>query len=178
MMSSVNERDCLADDAGSGLLRRLRLLGLCLPVDLERLAIRRGLEYYDTDHKFPATSNEVALSNGELAIALLLPSLVPSGRQIRLAAALLGSPDLRPDEVAPLAVDEGCADIVRYIALSGRTFEPDNSFWHSLLELLPEVDVGAKVMPHPTRFVEMTGIDRGKVGRFTRWIRPRIPAAA
>jgi hypothetical protein len=32
--------------------------------------------------------------------------------------------------------------------------------------------------PHPTRFVEMTGIDRGKGGLFTRWIRPRQRLAA
>jgi len=37
--------------------------------------------------------------------------------------------------------------------------------------------IDADRLPHPTRFVEMTGIDRGKVGVFMRWIRPRRPVA-
>ncbi|HRZ56304.1 MAG TPA: hypothetical protein P5525_12705, partial [Candidatus Paceibacterota bacterium] len=45
-----------------------------------------------------------------LAIALLAPSPQPTGRPIRLAAAVLG------------AADENCAGIVRYIALSGSRF--------------------------------------------------------
>jgi hypothetical protein len=79
---------------------------------------------------------------------------------------------------AQTAVRENCADVVRHVARCGRRFEPENSFWQNLLDLLPRVQIDLDKMPHPTRFVEMTGIDRGRVGRFIRWIRPRQPLAA
>jgi hypothetical protein len=163
----------------SPLLDKARRLGLSLPLDLERLAMLRGCDYYDRDlgPRHPPLV-EVALSNAELAIALIVPALHPAAREIRVAAALLGASDIRADEVAPLAVQENCVEIVRHIALCGRRFEPENSFWQVLLSRLPEVKVDTDRLPHPTRFVEMTGIDRGKVGLFTRWIRPRQLAAA
>jgi hypothetical protein len=163
----------------SPLLDKVRRLGLLLPLDLERLAVMRGCDYYarDLGPRLPPLG-EVPLSNTELAIALIVPSLRPAAREIRLAAALLGALDVRADEVAALAVQENCAEVVRHIALCGRRFEPENSFWQTLLTRLPNVKVDADRWPHPTRFVEMTGIDRGKVGIFTRWIRPRQPVAA
>jgi hypothetical protein len=165
--------------ADSSLLRKARRLGLSLPLDLERLAIARGCDYYERDlpPRVPPLS-EAPLSNAELTIALVSPLLHPTAREIRLAAALLGAPHIDADEVAALAVRENCADVVRHVALCGRRFEPENSFWQNLLDLLPSVQIDLDKMPHPTRFVEMTGIDRGRVGRFTRWIRPRQPLAA
>jgi hypothetical protein len=163
----------------SSLLDKARRLGLQLPLDLERLAIARGCDYYGRE--LDARSEplgSIPLSNAELAVALAVPSLNPTAREIRLAAAVLGAPDVRADEVAALAIREGCADVVRHIALSGRRFEPENSFWSRLVDLLPDIEVDVDQLPHPTRFVEMTGIDRGKVGMFIRWIRPRLPAAA
>jgi hypothetical protein len=121
---------------------------------------------------------KVPLSDAEIAIALISPCLHPSAREIRLAAALLGAPNLQATEVVTPAVQENCANIVRYVALCVRRFEPANPFWQVLLDLLPNVDIDADTLPHATRFVEMTGIDRGKVGVFTRWIRPRQPLAA
>jgi hypothetical protein len=160
-------------------LAKARGLSLQPPLDLERLAMARGCDYYMRDLA-PRTPplQEVPLSNAELAIALIVPSLQPTAREIRLAAALLGEPEAAPEEVAKLAVEENCAGIVRHIASCGRRFEPDNALWVSLLDLLPIVKVDADRLPHATRFVEMTGIDRGRVGMFTRWIRPRarVPA--
>jgi hypothetical protein len=161
------------------LLAKIDRLGLLLPLDLERLALRRGCDYYDRDlsPRLPPLG-DVPLSNAELAIALVIPSLHPAAREIRLAAAMLGAPDLRAEEVAALAVEENCAEIVRHIALCGRRFEPKNPFWQALVTRLPNVKVDTDKLPHPTRFVEMTGIDRGKVGVVTRWIRPHLPVAA
>jgi hypothetical protein len=163
----------------SPLLDKVRRLGLSLPLDLERLAVIHGCDYYDRDlgPRLPPLG-EVPLPNTELAIALIAPSLHPSAREIRLAAALLGALDVQADEVSALAVQENCADVVRHIALCGSRFEPENSFWQTLLARLPDVKIDADRLPHPTRFVEMTGIDRGKVGVFTRWIRPRQSIAA
>jgi hypothetical protein len=166
-------------DIASPLLDKVRRLGLSLPLDLERLAVMHGCDYYGRElgPRLPPLG-EVPLSNTELAIALIVPLLRPAAREIRLAAALLGAPDVRADELAALAVQEKCADVVRHIALCGRRFEPENSFWQTLLTRLPNVKIDADRLPHPTRFVEMTGINRGKVGVFTRWIRPRQPVAA
>jgi hypothetical protein len=163
----------------SPLLEKVRGLGLSLPLDLERLAVMRGCDYYDRDlsPRLPPLG-EVPLTNTELAIALIAPSLRPAAREIRLAAALIGAVDVQADEAAALAIQENCAEIVRHIALCGRRFEPENPFWETLLARLPNVNVNASRLPHPTRFIEMTGIDRGKVGVFTRWIRPRRPLAA
>lgn len=162
----------------SPLLKKAEDLGLSLPLDLERLAIMRGCHYYDRElpSRVPPFT-EVPLSNGELAIALILPLLQPTAREIRLAAAMLGATDVHADEVAALAVRENCVDVVRYIALCGQRFEPENLFWKNLLVRLPEVRIDSEKFPHRTRFVEMTGIDRGKIGTFTRWIRPRQPVA-
>lgn len=163
----------------SPLLGKALRLGLSLPLDLERLAVARGCHYYERDlpPRIPPLG-EVELSNAELAVALITPGLEPGAREIRLAAALLGSEAVRASEVTLLAQQEHCEDIVRHIALCGNRFEPENPFWKTLLDLLPDVKIDADRLPHPTRFVEMTGIDRGKVGVFTRWIRPRQPLAA
>lgn len=163
----------------SRLLEKVRGLGLQLPGDLERLAIMRGCDYYARGSEpYLSDPGEAALSNAELAVALAVPSVARTAREIRLAAALLGAPDVRAEEVASLAVQEDCAGIIRYIALCGRRFEPENPYWASLFAKLPDAKFDPDGLPHPTRFVEMTGIDRGKVGLSTRWIRPRIPAPA
>jgi hypothetical protein len=163
----------------SRLLDKARRMGLELPIDLERVAIARGCDYYERELSSRTEPlGEVPLSNVELAVALLVPSLPPTAREIRLAAALLGAPDVRADEVAALAMQEGCEDVVRYIALCGKRYEPGNVFWSNLLAQLPDTKTDADHLPHPSRFVEMTGIDRGKVGVSTRWIRPRKPVLA
>src|SRR2546423_3371008 len=158
----------------SRLLDKARSMGLRLPLDLERLAILRGCLYYERDlpPRIPALG-DIPLSNAELSIALISPEAQPSAREIRLAAALLGAPDAQASEIATLARDEACASVVRYIAECGHRFEPRNVFWSSLVHELGDVEFDPAKLPHPTRFVEMTGIDRGKIGLSTRWIRPQ-----
>src|SRR5688500_11916604 len=96
----------------SPLLDKARQFGLSLPLDLERLAVARGCHYYERNlpPRVPPIP-DAPLSNAELAIALIAPSLEPSAREVRLSAALLGTPDIRPDEVAFLSVRENCADV-------------------------------------------------------------------
>jgi hypothetical protein len=93
----------------SPLLDRARSLGLILPLDLERLAVARGCGYYERDlgRRVPPLG-DIPLSNCELAIALIAPSLRPSAREIRLAAALLGTPGISAEQVAALAMQEDC----------------------------------------------------------------------
>ena len=69
-----------------------------------------------------------------------------------------------------LAIAEQAVSTVRYIVSAARQFEPESVFWRELLERLPDAPEG--VMPHPTRFVSMTGFTRNGVERVTIWIRP------
>ena len=142
---------------------------------LEHLAIQRGCDYYHAgDPLAPLDVSTEQFSNEELAIALLNPALRYHPQTIRLGAAMLGADGNDVKEIARLAQAEHCEQIVRYVAEAGRRFEPDNDFRTALLALLPTGPApSSSAMPHPTRFIEMTGIIRGKVGLFTRWIRPR-----
>jgi len=163
---------------GSRLLEKAAHLGLQLPTDLERLAISRGCVYYERDLgvRVPPLSAS-PFSNAELAVALVIPSLSPGAREIRLAAALLGTPGLEVAQVVQLSREENCEAVIRYIAQCGQHFEAENRFWAGLLAELPVVAADVNGYPHPTRFVEMTGIDRGKVGVSQHWIRPQLPIA-
>ncbi len=159
----------------SQLLQKAKGLGLHSPELLESLAVARGCWHYRNSGVVPAPAiSESDFSNEELAVALLSPSWPYSPHTIRVGAAMVGAVDNDVATLVDLAVAEGNIAPVRYIASAGLRFEPDNLFWPQLLERLPEsapMDDG--VMPHPTRFVSMTGITRGKVGLVTVWIRPR-----
>ena len=91
---------------------------------------------------------------------------------------MLGATGNSPESLAWLAVTERCEPQVRYIAHAAMGFEPENSFWPRLLALLPDVpEPKDGVMPHPTRFVSMTGMTRAGTQRVTVWIRPRATLA-
>ncbi len=162
----------------SGLLIKAKRLGLDAK-GLERLAIQRGCDYYHEGEPLPpAIITEEQFSNEELAIALLNPSLRYDPQTLRLGAAILGAEENDPEKIALLAKHERCESIVRYVAEAGRRFEPNNKFWQRLLSLLPVTPAPkSSVVPHPTRFVAMTGITRRGVETVTEWIRPRTIAA-
>lgn len=162
----------------SALLKKAERLGLDAG-GLERLAIQRGCDYYHEGDPLPppsVTSDE--LSDEELAIALLDPALRYHPQTIRLGAAMLGAEGNDPETIARLAEQECCEALVRYVAESGKRFEPQNGFWTALLSRLPVTPAPkSSVVPHPTRFVAMTGITRRGVETVTEWIRPRTIAA-
>ena len=163
----------------SPLLMKARRLGLRVPGDLERLAIQRGCEYYNvtpgdsTLREEPRLSvSRADFSNAELAIALLSPSLPVLLLRQRMGAAMLSAPDVEWETLVTLALQEGCGGIVRHIARCGGEVEPDNAFWTLLQARLAGCEYDEACMPHPTRFIEMTGITRGKVGIQKHWVRP------
>ncbi|MEO5916930.1 MAG: hypothetical protein ABIS50_22065 [Luteolibacter sp.] len=174
----------------SALLMKARRLGLASPMDLERLAVSRGLRYYDSHgdslkemRRTPAVSDsgsERGLTNEELAVALLSPSALYSQQRLRMGAAMLAAEGNRPESIANLALRERCETVVRHIALCGHEVEPQNPFWDKLLGLLPASDWVPQpdALPHPTRFVAMTGITRNGVGNLKQWIRPRAPLSS
>jgi hypothetical protein len=159
----------------SPLLEKAKAMGLSSGESLEALGVGRGCSHYSIPGKDAAPDiPESAFGNEELAIALLSPELPYSPRGIRIAACMMGSVGNQPVSLVELAIKERAIEPVRYIATSALTFEPENSFWHEILELLPPCrlsEVG--VMPHPTRFVSMTGMTRNGVEKVTVWLRPR-----
>jgi hypothetical protein len=174
----------------SPLLLKTRRLGLPRAEDLERLAVFRGLRYYDSHGDsqresqasplIPESGSEGGLTHEELAIALLSPATPYSQQRIRIGAAMLAAEGNQPESLAALALQERCDPVVRYIAQCGHDVEPANPFWDKLLELLPAGNSSPLhcELPHPTRFVAMTGITRAGVGTIKQWIRPRVSQPA
>ena len=160
----------------SPLLRKARRLGLGAE-ELEMLAIQRGCDYYHNDEPLPSLPISVEqFSNAELAIALLNPALRYHPQTLRLGGAMLSAPGNAVDEIARLAELERCQAMVGYIVQCGRQFEPQNAFWKDLLALLPKTHPPkSSVVPHPTRFVAMTGFTRRGAVTEVEWIRPTVP---
>ncbi len=157
----------------SPLLHKARRLGLGLR-ELELLAVQRGCDYYQSGGGLaPPAVEEEQFPNVELAIALLNPALPYDPQALRLGAAMLSAKGNVPEELAYLAKMERCEAVVRYIAEAGRRFEPANPFWPKILGLVPGTGpVKSGVLPHPTRFVAMTGFTRRGAETVVEWIRP------
>lgn len=167
----------------SPLLLKAKRLGLHTPEDLERLAIHRGLRYYDPhgdsatsparQSESPAAPNRDRFTDEELALALLSPAAPYSMQRLRMGAAMISAEGNRPETIARLARCERSESIVRYVASCGRQAEPDNPFWNELLARLP-VSPAHPVdrLPHLSRFVAMTGLTRSGKGPRMKWIRP------
>ena len=169
-MLTAMTNDTLAHRLGttahvSPLLKKARRLGLCSSADLCALAVHRGCSYYDVKlapNPFSdgarVAPGKAVFTDAELGIALLIHSPV---RQLcqRIGGALLGASELTAREVAELA----------------KSVEPENLYWEQLKLALMEHPYDPLEVPHLSRFVEMTGVTRGKVELQKQWIRP-IPA--
>lgn len=185
---TTGESETLAGRLGttphiSSLLMKARRMGVRQPEDFEKLAVLRGLRYYDprgdsmklppTLAETPTTTVEPAFTNEELALALLSPSAPYSLQRLRMGAAMLAAEGNRPERIASLARRERSETIVRHIGQCGMETEPQNPFWKSLLDLLPITPPPRPdALPHPTRFVAMTGLSRAGKGCLMQWIRP------
>lgn len=171
---TLAEKLGLTVPASTPLLAKAGDLGLSSAAALESLAVARGCGHYDNHLVIhaPLISAE-QFSHEELAVALLSTRLEYSPHTIRVGAAMLGAEGNHPEKLARLAAAEGSAAVIAYIARSALQFEPTNSFWQRLLDCLPDAPAPPDgVMPHPTRFVSMTGITRAGRGRLVAWIRP------
>lgn len=142
--------------------------------ELQILAVQRGCRHYSNGTE-PAEplADEEQFPNQELAIALLSPSLPYDPHSIRCGAAMLGASENDPKNLARLALFEHATIPVRYVAECGERFEPENPFWRELLSLLPPAPAPNGVLPHPTRFVAMTGFTRKGPGLVVEWQRPQ-----
>ena len=157
----------------SPMLRKVRCLGLG-PNELQILAAQRGCRHYSNGSEpEQPLALESEFSNEELAIALLSTALPYDPHSIRCGAAMLGAQGNNPRRLARMAVMERCITPVRHVAEAGQRFEPENNFWKELLTVLPGTPVPPSgVLPHPTRFVAMTGFTRRGPGLVVEWQRP------
>ncbi len=153
----------------SPLLRKARRLGLD-GEKLQILAVQRGYDHYTRgDEPETPLAPESELSNEELAIALLCVALPYDPQSIRCGAAMLGADGNSVETLVRQTILERSEVPVRYVALAGRKFEPENPFWIKLLSLLPPVPIRDKgVLPAPTLFVAPTGSET-----LIQWTRPR-----
>jgi hypothetical protein len=162
------------------LLAKGRRFGLVDPGDYEKLAVSRGCLYYDVHNRASVVREDSGLriarsdfSNAELAVALLSPRFPKSLLRQRMGAAMLSAPDVDALNLIDLAADEGCASILRHIAQCGAEVEPDSPFWERLLDGTETEEIETREgMPHLTRLVEMTGMDRDGIGIKRHWVRP------
>jgi hypothetical protein len=182
-LETVMEMPTLAAKLGttthlSPLLRKARRLGLG-PKELEILAVQRGCRHYSSGSEpEPPLAAESEFSDEELAIALLSTALPYDPHSIRCGAAMLSAEGNHPRQLARLAVLERCVVPVRHVAEAGRRFEPENPFWKELLAALPPtLPAKSGVLPHPTRFVAMSGFTRRGPGLLVEWQRPARKSA-
>lgn len=161
----------------SPLLRKARRLGYTKPDDLQCLAVLRGCFHYNgaacTSGMIKDCGRE-RFSDEELAVSLVSAGFEGDARHVRIAAQLLGAPDVSAAKVARLARMERCVPIVRYIAESGLQEDEEGAcFWESLLALLPvSSPIPEGRMPHPSRFTSQPGwAPASRSPRRASWLR-------
>lgn len=159
----------------SGLRMKARRLGLLNSDYLINEAVARGCFHYMRAQEPPVQKVEIeALGNEELALALLTIANPYDSWMIRVGAMMLGAEGNDPKKIARLAEHERSESVVRAIVEAALRYEPENGFWHELLDSLPDTPVASlDVMPHHTRFVSMPGLIGPRVWGKTIWLRPR-----
>ena len=86
---------------------------------------------------------------------------------------MCSGPEIDAGRLLWLTKLERSAVVLRYIAECGTRYEPHNDFWITLLAQLPSSPLPKRgVLPHPTRFIAMTGVTRRGVETVIEWIRP------
>lgn len=152
-------------------------MGYADPDALLRLAVARGCSHYSPSGYLPDGFQDCGMglfSNAELAVALVSGGLEGDARHVRVAAQLLGAPDVSAAKVARLARMERCVPIIRYIAEAGlREDKERGAFWRAVLEVLPESrPIPEGRMPHPSRFMSQPGwTPPSRPPRRSSWLR-------
>lgn len=159
---------------GSRLLLKAQQAGLHGPQALLDEAIARGCFHYLQGRTPPLQRVSLAaLSNTELALALLTPANLYDPWLIRVGAMMLGAEGNDPVQIAHLAVAEGCEQVVRAIAEAGVRYEPEVLFWKTLLDMLPPSSPPKPgVLPHHSRYVSTPGLTGPRTRGKAVWLRP------
>jgi hypothetical protein len=153
----------------SPLLGKLKKHGLATPEDIAAAAIDRGCWHYAGlfASEGMTTKDTSAISDEELAIALLSPCHPYEPMLIRVGSQMLSGKNSDPLELARLAIMERCESVLRYIAECGKKTEPELPFWQTILDTLPPCKPFPKEDVHISRFRIETG--------FTNPFKPNTP---
>ena len=162
----------------SPLLRRARSLGAGTLPELLALAVARGCRHYSAATSEVASVRDPgreALSDEELAVLLLTQEHGSDPMAIRCAAQLLSGEHIDGARLAALAIRERCTRALAHIAEAGMAHdEKAPAFWRELRERLGAgVPVPEGGMPHWTRFVALSGVQRHSRRPTSVWLRPQ-----
>jgi hypothetical protein len=158
----------------SPLLHKLAEHGLTTTKELAAAAIGRGCYHYSA-FAGGLQKDAPAITNEELAIALLSPCHLYEPQLIRIGSQLLSYPECDAEMLLKLAIEEQCASVLKHIAECGHKTEPELPFWKKLLEPLQEWKSSSEYTNiHISRFRSETGIVNPKTPDFPKiiWLRP------
>ena len=157
----------------SGLAIRLALIsgtGKRLPEWLLKVAVGRGARHYRREFDPALPSDDPAVTDEEIGIALCLEQHRYDLDLLRAAAQLLSSPHVDPVRLCRLAIQERCEPVLLHIAEIARKYAPDEEPWATLRQQLPPRPVPrTDGLPHWTRLVSHSGVTRQGSSR-TDWL--------
>lgn len=166
----------------SPLLRKLAKHGLKTPDQMAATAVARGCRHYAN---MPAWKNvepvlAPGITNEELAVGLLSICHPYEPLFIRVASQLLSAPGSNPKTLSRLAAMERCIPILKHIATCGKTTEPENPFWTTILEDFPKTEHRLPEFPATAVHISRFRTETGFTNPFDRyqpkivWLRPVI----
>jgi hypothetical protein len=166
----------------SPLWRKVREVSGCpedrIPEWLLKCAVSRGAAHYERPFEPDLPSDNTALSDEEIAVALCLGQHPYNSAFIRAAAQLLSSERIDAARVARLAKMERVDATLAHIASVAEKFAPDSQPWADLRRLLrPRGTYKLDALPHWSRFVSQTGVTAGGGAPSIQWLRRREPKA-
>ena len=161
----------------SPLLKKLERAGITNTKEMAATAIARGCHHYAgclSTRPIPARTSQ-AISDEELAIALLCPSNPYDPMLVRIGSQLLSKQSCKPEKLIALAKRERCEVILKYIAQAGKETEPDSSTWkYFIAQLLQCGEPKKGILPHKSRFRRETGITNPKKPTLkAQWLRAK-----
>lgn len=133
------------------------------------VAVDRGCQYYDSN--FPSVKVPLAkFSSEELIIYLILNSHPYTPTAIRIAAMLLGSKSIDYKKLFTIAKKERTERTLSYIIECAQK-HADNAL--SNLAPLVESNLTSEVLPHWSRFILLSGVDRNGQKIPSKWLVPQ-----
>jgi hypothetical protein len=143
-----------------------------LPEWLLKVAVERGARHYqrELDHSLP--SDDPAITDEEIGVALCLGQNAFRLDNLRVAAQLLSSPKVNTERLCQLAVQERIEPVLLHIAAIAERFAPHDEPWaylrrHLQARRVPRTDA----LPHWTRLVSHTGVSSHGGDPHTDWLR-------
>ena len=130
-----------------------------LPEWLLKVAVERGATHYQRDFDPSLPTDNPAIPDEEIGIALCLGQHPYYLDNLRAAAQLLSSPRVDAAKLCRLAVLERCEPMLLHIATIAERFAPTLEPWAYLrLHLRPRPVPRTEALPHWTRLVSHTGV--------------------